>query len=93
MSKFLLHIFEQNPVGYLCSLNLTAVRGKGNQRSLVPLHLLGSLFFPIILFLSTTLLTGDDRHLLAHEMASDFTVTRQIFYILRTTPRVKPLCI
>jgi hypothetical protein len=50
----------------------------GNQRPLVPLLLLHSTsFFLMILFLYTTLLTRDDRHLLAHAMASDFTVAWQ----------------
>jgi hypothetical protein len=45
------------------------------QQPLVPLLLLGPpLLFPIILFGSATLKTGDDRHLLAHAMASDYSV-------------------
>jgi hypothetical protein len=35
----------------------------GQRRSLVPLLLLGPLFFLIILFLSTTLLTGISLHI------------------------------
>jgi hypothetical protein len=44
--------------------------GGEGQRPLVPLLLLGPPFSPIIIFL----VNRDDRHLLAHAMASDFTV-------------------
>jgi hypothetical protein len=41
------------------------------QRPFVPLLLLGPPFFPIILFLVHRPVNWDDRHLLAHAMASD----------------------
>jgi hypothetical protein len=47
------------------------------QRSLVPLLLLGPPFFSIILFRVHHLVTQGDRQLLAHAMASDFSVAWQ----------------
>jgi hypothetical protein len=60
----------------------------------VPLLLLGPPFFPIILFGSTTLLTRDERQLLTHAMASDFSVAwqclskRTIFVTDQSPPHV-----
>jgi hypothetical protein len=43
----------------------------------VPLLLLGPPFFLIILFWVHHVVNQDDRHLLAHAMASDFSVPQQ----------------
>jgi hypothetical protein len=60
--------------GFLVLLNTNIFLG---QRPLVPLLLLGLPFFPIVLFGSTTLLTGMTGISLHMQLASDFSVARQ----------------
>jgi hypothetical protein len=65
----------------------------GGQRPLVPFFLLGPPFFQLF-FLVHHLVDRDDRHLLAHAMASDFSVAWQclsnrtiVFFVTDLTPR------